>query len=852
MNFTRWHKIWSKRYSIRLAESWCYGSLQFRGLYGTPFPKQRIEIVDSFGTGWVDEREYKTLLDHLVARIEQEGLEHVIGNVEQRYQQFLSFCKTLTNKELSKLSLTELHATLTDFLKEEDDWMRSMWPVFVLDEGLTPKLDALLAQQGKAEKDNILQLVLTPERKTAAAKFQEDILKLIASNTTGQELENQITALARTYAYFPILNMDEDELSTKEVETTYKVLAEKIRNPAEFLSDEEKKQTEINERFLEFVSKLPTHEANLFHAVRYIGFLREYRNDIRQEAYLHARELYREIAKRVSIELRDIIYCTRAELIEFLSEKNDLPSKETLNKRHAYSMILCDGAKTISYQWTRGSAPTEEGEDVAATEIKGVTAYAGFVKGTAKVILNVEQDSSKFNDGDILISTTTNLAFVPLMGKAKAIVTDEGGLLTHAAIVARELGIPCIIGTKNATQVLKDGDIIELDANNGIVRILSNEQIVFNPDDYILSFWVQGVSVFITDIHLEAYRELEVLYIIDNSTLKQYFTKKAYEQALERGLNFYSNKSSFDNYRKDLSNHCEKFKEFFETEIKNKESLSKESIEKFFEYTKKLCGDYAKMNFEFTDRAFSHQEENPIIKKNLSGVAQFKDTIRAMLNMVLFEPDGYSNQFFTILGKQFNAQPTLFDNLTQKEILRLFDGNKPNEEIVSKRQEAFIESYNIDGFYEAKEADTILQKFKEKTIYSDVIQGQIASKGRVSGIVKIIPVDYSNLDRVNAEIKKMRQGDILVAETTAPELIVACKKAAAIITDMGGLMSHAAIVSREFKIPCIVGTKNASKILKDGDIVEVDAERGIVKRLSTHTRNPEQSRGTDRGVVRKV
>ncbi len=99
----------------------------------------------------------------------------------------------------------------------------------------------------------------------------------------------------------------------------------------------------------------------------------------------------------------------------------------------------------------------------------------------------------------------------------------------------------------------------------------------------------------------------------------------------------------------------------------------------------------------------------------------------------------------------------------------------------------------------------------------------------MTGRVKIIPVDYSNLERINSEIEKMQKGDILVAETTAPELMTAIKKAGAIVTDMGGLMSHAAIVSREFGIPCIVGTRNASKILKDGDMIEVDADSGAIK-----------------------
>jgi len=58
------------------------------------------------------------------------------------------------------------------------------------------------------------------------------------------------------------------------------------------------------------------------------------------------------------------------------------------------------------------------------------------------------------------------------MKKAAAIVTDEGSLTCHAAIVSRELGIPCVVGTKTATQVLKDGDLVELDADRGIVSIL--------------------------------------------------------------------------------------------------------------------------------------------------------------------------------------------------------------------------------------------------------------------------------------------------------------------------------------------------------------------------------------------
>ena len=78
----------------------------------------------------------------------------------------------------------------------------------------------------------------------------------------------------------------------------------------------------------------------------------------------------------------------------------------------------------------------------------------------------------------------------------------------------------------------------------------------------------------------------------------------------------------------------------------------------------------------------------------------------------------------------------------------------------------------------------------------------------------------------------MNKGDVLVAETTSPEFMPACTKAAAIITNQGGLLSHAAVISRELHIPCVVGLKIATKVFKDGDLIEVDADKGIMKILN--------------------
>jgi phosphohistidine swiveling domain-containing protein len=109
-------------------------------------------------------------------------------------------------------------------------------------------------------------------------------------------------------------------------------------------------------------------------------------------------------------------------------------------------------------------------EDLNQKDLKGNVAYRGFVKGRARIILS-SADFYKFRIGDILVTSMTRPEFVPLMKKAIGVITDEGGITCHAAIISRELRIPCVIGTKNATKFLKDGDLVDIDADNGIIKI---------------------------------------------------------------------------------------------------------------------------------------------------------------------------------------------------------------------------------------------------------------------------------------------------------------------------------------------------------------------------------------------
>lgn len=106
-----------------------------------------------------------------------------------------------------------------------------------------------------------------------------------------------------------------------------------------------------------------------------------------------------------------------------------------------------------------------------ASELVGTVACPGKAKGRVKII-NLPEEMGQMKAGDIMVAHTTFPSLVPAMKKASAIITDDGGITCHAAIVSRELKIPCIVGTKIATQALKDGDLVVVDAAKGIIKLI--------------------------------------------------------------------------------------------------------------------------------------------------------------------------------------------------------------------------------------------------------------------------------------------------------------------------------------------------------------------------------------------
>jgi phosphohistidine swiveling domain-containing protein/uncharacterized protein (UPF0216 family) len=201
---------------------------------------------------------------------------------------------------------------------------------------------------------------------------------------------------------------------------------------------------------------IPEGLVGLSEELKELNFFRTSRTDKFYEFFGVARPLMKEISEYVGVSFK--------ELANYDTNSIIWGKPQRYNKDFSYGLIgsrYCISNKPLIPEY----------KNSVGDEVKGNVAYKGLVRGIAKIVTH-QNDAEKVKKGDILVAQMTFPSFIAIMQKAAAFVTDEGSITCHAAIIAREMRKPCIVGTKNGTQILKDGDLVEVDANNGIVKII--------------------------------------------------------------------------------------------------------------------------------------------------------------------------------------------------------------------------------------------------------------------------------------------------------------------------------------------------------------------------------------------
>ncbi len=297
-----------------------------------------------------------------------------------------------------------------------------------------------------------------------------------------------------------------------------------------------------------------------------------------------------------------------------------------------------------------------------------------------------------------------------------------------------------------------------------------------------------------------------LIYNYAKKELQFYLAKKDHQRLAEEGLIFY--KKQYSTWKKRILCTIERGKKLItEKDFANLERAFVERVALFQD----LGNDYFYTEFFVTKLA----EQDPELAQTMKEMSQIKFQAR----IVLTEFYNYEHVFAPILSKLSRKD---LPNLSYDEIFGLIRG----KDVSGRNCDWVLAKKSGWKLLTGNEAQAIKQEFSKSE--SNSIVGLTANKGRYRGPAKIIRTVFS--DNIQKEISKVKKGDVLVANTTGPEIMTACMKAGAIVTDEGGLTSHAAIVSRELGIPCIVGTKIATKVLNDGEIVEVDANKGVVRK----------------------
>ncbi|OHA17684.1 MAG: hypothetical protein A2664_03645 [Candidatus Taylorbacteria bacterium RIFCSPHIGHO2_01_FULL_46_22b] len=278
--------------------------------------------------------------------------------------------------------------------------------------------------QGDLEK--IMGDICYPTKKNVHNYFEE----ALRSSVPIEEVE-------RTFAWVKVRDGFSDPFSIDELQDERKRLqAEKPK--------EEFKRPHI-----------PDELKTLAAVAQELVYYRTLRTDVLYELMYLARPILQEVATHFNLPFKDLRDYSIHDLLEGKIEKYEY-GNVSLISFGAYSALL--------------HGPVADLEIKNSTkELKGAIAFKGRIQGRAKVVMTAH-DIDKVQEGDILIAPTTAPSYILGMQKAAAFVTDEGGITSHASIVAREMKKPCIIGTKTATRVFHDGDLIEVDAEKGIVR----------------------------------------------------------------------------------------------------------------------------------------------------------------------------------------------------------------------------------------------------------------------------------------------------------------------------------------------------------------------------------------------
>lgn len=343
-----------------------------------------------------------------------------------------------------------------------------------------------------------------------------------------------------------------------------------------------------------------------------------------------------------------------------------------------------------------------------------------------------------------------------------------------------------------------------------------------------VNFWAKELRLplfWLIDPGHEIFKE-NTLVFYKNNVIYAYHLNDREIMASERGYRYFSNKLNVSDYKNQVAGLRNLTKRIIEdySKLKADKLTFKELEEKAFELIGFL-NIYSNIYSKTEPFALSKIETNEKkYRKLIKELGEIRFALRKEGEPLFYNLFGV---FLKEIAKRFDLRVADLFFYKFDELAKLFSGQKVKKSTIKKRKSGY-------ALICLKDRKILLTGKKFKKLYKNIVllrpktnylTGQVAMTGKARGRARVILHNKRNIIR---EVANFKRGEILITEMTRPDTILACKKAAAIITDEGGITSHAAIISRELRIPCIIATKIATQILRTGNLVEVNADKGII------------------------
>lgn len=406
---------------------------------------------------------------HIIKKLVEK--EEKIGKdfIEFTRSIFLSDLKQKSNKELFEL-----------YKKYCECYKRVYSVYFVILTMESPVMDLLkkcldMKDLDDASKSRYLSILTTSTKAMYSKEEEKELLKIALSfaekKIDKKELDDRIKKHAKKYFWLP--RDYEDPIWT---ENDFKERLNNIvkeGNIKERLDESEKfyknKAKEIKEA--EKSLKIDSFHSKMFMLMRDGIYLKELRKKIVSQSLYYTDNLLCEIGKRINLTLKQARFLILEDVEDALLNNKDYSS---IDKRIKLGAYLIEKGKTTVYIGEKAKKIRDEVISIQdyIKELKGIPVCHGKAKGPARIVLD-PKDLYKVKPGDIMVTVQAVPSFSSAIKISAALVADGGtGITSHPATLAREAGIPCVTGLKIATEVIKDGDMIEVDGNKGIVKRL--------------------------------------------------------------------------------------------------------------------------------------------------------------------------------------------------------------------------------------------------------------------------------------------------------------------------------------------------------------------------------------------